>query len=559
MSDQAITALYQESEILFEMASPADDLKDSFGKLIIDPIEVTGEALGKGSYGQVFVVKYKGLRCAGKLFYASVFDVDGENGSSLVQQFSRDCVRAYRIRHPNILQLYGVHFGHATTPTILTELLPLTLSRVLEDYTQIPKHAKLSILLDVATGLHHLHQQDPPIIHGHLSASKVLLTRGLQAKVMMTFTTKTSTHADESVQGDVFSFGDLIIQVSLQKWPILLEDREVETPPQNGSISEIQRREKFLARMGEDDLQALARKCLQDDPHSRPPMTEIIRALESMAARSQPPYTNTLEMLTTINELSLVKDDLSALNKAIEAKEEGLEAWKQQNEALRQELEARDEQLRTRNDEIQSMKQAVQAKDRVTQAYEQALRAKDALMKAKDFELQAKKKELAAKDALLKTANRRIEILEQTPTRRRTSSFSRSRSVDRDELPDQQDAKLYPYVADDSDMVVKRKVRGRRHKTTVISDGLMQYPNPPRRGSQELDPKLASLLARQHQRIEENQPVEAIQELELTHEQKDEDGPLSPHRKPKPTGPTPELQRLLEKRRSHIELSVDDQ
>ena len=60
----------------------------------------------------------------------------------------------------------------------------MSLTNYLEQNKIIPNHIKNSILLDVSHGLLYLHTQTPPILHCDLTASNVLLTSDIKAKIV---------------------------------------------------------------------------------------------------------------------------------------------------------------------------------------------------------------------------------------------------------------------------------------------------------------------------------------------------------------------------------------
>ena len=65
-----------------------------------------------------------------------------------------------QLRHPNIVQFYGVHFkpdsSRNVRPLMIMEKMETSLSTLLETHRSIPNAVKLSILLDVSLGLRYL-------------------------------------------------------------------------------------------------------------------------------------------------------------------------------------------------------------------------------------------------------------------------------------------------------------------------------------------------------------------------------------------------------------------
>ncbi|XP_019858890.1 PREDICTED: trichohyalin-like, partial [Amphimedon queenslandica] len=130
-------------------------------------ITMTEVVLGKGGWGEVKVVHFRGLKVAAKCLYEVIISPYN------IGTFSREMNIASKIRHPNLLQFIG-----ATTEgnaIILTELMPTSLRMELES-GGVAYPAILSISLDVACALNYLHLFKPhPILHRDVSSANVLL------------------------------------------------------------------------------------------------------------------------------------------------------------------------------------------------------------------------------------------------------------------------------------------------------------------------------------------------------------------------------------------------
>ena len=186
----------------------------------------------------------------------------------------------------------------------------------MEKYENIPLNVKLYILDDVCCGLRYLHCRNPPIVHRDLTPNNILLTHSLEAKitdlgvakVMQNNTDpKTMTKApgttdfmppecltDKPVYGlplDVFSYGGVILCTITQVWPQPSSWLQLE--PNTGKrvyLSEIQRRQHYLDIMTgvAADLKPLVISCLDDNPSSRPPVTQVtseIKRIKDLHAR----------------------------------------------------------------------------------------------------------------------------------------------------------------------------------------------------------------------------------------------------------------------------------
>ena len=231
--------------------------------LVLPEIEETGISVGEGSYGRVTEVKVRGLRyvdvlagfryyklqhmlcslrCVGKKLHAVLLEGQPDR---LVDRFVSECLHHSKLRHPNIVQLIGVHYTDPSlsVPTIIMEYLPMSLTQCLDRYPRLPTHVEHSILLDVATGLQYLHGQSPPIMHRDLTPNNILLTGHMQAKITdfgqskilnlspsnkqttapgnMCYTAPEAlvSMPEYTTKVDIFSFAVLILHVATHEWP----------------------------------------------------------------------------------------------------------------------------------------------------------------------------------------------------------------------------------------------------------------------------------------------------------------------------------------------------
>ena len=311
-------------------------------------------------------------RCAGKKLHQTFFsETTHREMQSITARFAEECLTHSKLRHPNIVQLIGVYYTPGSrVPTLVMELMPLSLASALEQYPDIPSHIKNVILLDVSLGLYFLHDRTPPIIHRDLTANNVLLTESMRAKIAdlgiarivninpaqmymrMTATPGTPCYMPPEAfiakpvyeaKLDVFSMGNLIVHVSIQEWPIPLMEMFCPDPDHPGqliAVTEVDRRADYLDRMGKGrPLTALATRCLQNDPRLRPTTSEIVQEMEDAIANNPPPFSNTLEMLRRIKNLDGSVQNLEAGDTNLEAQVKNLEVGNTNLEAQVKNLE----------------------------------------------------------------------------------------------------------------------------------------------------------------------------------------------------------------------------
>ena len=205
-----------------------------------------------GAYGVAFQVSVNGLPCMGKRLHAIlVKGVPEEDKISVEKRFKQECLLLSKLRHPNIVRFIGVSYLTSDTDLVLVmEKLQSDLAAFVRLHKNIPLSIKLSIMLDVSYGLLYLHTQTPPIIHRDLTAPNILLTTDLRAKIAdlgvskvlcnpLTVTKTTApgninymspeTKVENPQYGtgvDVFSFGHLLVHISIEDWPPVYESND---------------------------------------------------------------------------------------------------------------------------------------------------------------------------------------------------------------------------------------------------------------------------------------------------------------------------------------------
>ena len=296
-----------------EVGSPLHQLE----VLPLEHITPQNDELGRGAYGRVFTVDYRGLRCAAKEIHSLLLDgVSLEEKQGIIDNFRRECLHCSLINHQNIVKFIGVYYtGRSDLPIMVMELMDTNVtSFVTKNKSNITLETKLSILHDVSFGLSYLHNRSPPVIHRDLSSNNVLLSKGVlvakisdlgtakmiradskQTKSRLTtapgtlhFMPPEALEEDDPVYGtpvDVFSFGGVALHLFSEEWPTPSGPKK-RNPETNKliALSEAERRQQYLDKMTVEGtkLKEMVMRCLDDDPNQRPTIRQVVHMIISV-------------------------------------------------------------------------------------------------------------------------------------------------------------------------------------------------------------------------------------------------------------------------------------
>ncbi|MED6226524.1 hypothetical protein PIB30_104582 [Stylosanthes scabra] len=263
--------------------------------------------LGQGGFGTVYYGKLRdGRDIAVKRLY--------EHNYRRMEQFMNEIVILARLRHKNLVSLYG----YCTSPH-RSELL--LVYEFVENGTVashihgelLPWHIRMKIAIDTAISLSYLHASD--IIHRDVKTNNILLDNNFCVKVadfgLSRLFPNDVTHVSTAPQGtpgyvdpeyhrcyqltsksDVYSFGVVLVELISSKPAVDMERHTDEInlselaikKIQNGALSELV--DPTLDFDSDDEVKRmivsvaeLAFQCLQRDRELRPTMDEVLKVL----------------------------------------------------------------------------------------------------------------------------------------------------------------------------------------------------------------------------------------------------------------------------------------
>ena len=214
------------------------------------------------------------------------------------------------------------------------ERMDASLTTLLEDCKvgdkQLSLQQKVSILLQVSSGLAYLHQRDPPAVHGDLSANNVLITlailtakisdfgiaRSLQFASQKAFTNTSHLYLPPEVlesacqqsltsEVDTFSYGVLIIHVvNLQL--LRLRPPRIKHPSKKGllSLTEFERRKEDLDLFSVEEsslFMDLIEKCLEFESDDRPNSLALVSNLQEIQSKVGQPQPDDVTVISKVS------------------------------------------------------------------------------------------------------------------------------------------------------------------------------------------------------------------------------------------------------------------
>eukprot|EP00731_Ephydatia_muelleri_P005273 Em0002g1449a len=299
--------------------------------------------------GSLYEVKVCQRTCSAKRLCDVLQEVRGDGASLsdedvaiVAQRFRRECVSLSKLRHPNVLQFIGVHCRGPLDVVMVIEHVYTDLNQCLRAHPNLDSSVKLSVLFDVSCGLLYLHTRDPPVVHRNLTASNVVLSSDLTAKLAdlrMSKVFDLETQVSRLPEGlvymppealsrpptcdvklDVFSFGVLCLYVVNEGFATSDEQETPRTPPHTSAPAvEAAKRQCVLERIGvQHPLYPIITQCLQEEASSRPAMGEMNELLQKLSLQNPRKFKDVLKSVVDLES----RRNLKSLRTQLEDKKE---------------------------------------------------------------------------------------------------------------------------------------------------------------------------------------------------------------------------------------------
>ena len=253
-----------------------------------EEVHISQTILGTGGWGYVARGTFRGQTVAVKCLHRGILSPQNEG------RVRREISIMSQVRHPNLLLLIGaVLTVEGAGPLIVTELLDRSLRSAYEG-GMLEERSKVPVLHDVASALTYLHSHHhTPIIHRDVSSANVLLeairhdrqwkaklsdfgsanlshlatTPAEGAAVYSAPEVSTDNRSRQTVKIDVYSFGVLMCEVCLCRFPP--ERRHFPS-----MLSDVRRTAP--------NMFPLARDCTIHAHQDRPGMREVLQRIDQL-------------------------------------------------------------------------------------------------------------------------------------------------------------------------------------------------------------------------------------------------------------------------------------
>ena len=173
-------------KMCFERAMKNRHLSTYETLLIINPNEILlSRIIGEGSFGRVWSGHWRSNAVAVKEFVFGQTTIGGSSiqKTNIVEEIVGEAGVMACLRHPKILQLYGCSITLQAIWIVSELCIRGSLKMLLMDMSHpLSVHQSLSILIDIADGMHYLHERLPPIIHRDLKSHNIFITETAPGK-----------------------------------------------------------------------------------------------------------------------------------------------------------------------------------------------------------------------------------------------------------------------------------------------------------------------------------------------------------------------------------------
>lgn len=291
----------------------------------IESVQLLSSNVGSGAFSEISQVIWYGSYCAGKKISIS----NSSRSQESDEAFLNYCEIAMTLRHPNLVEFYGVFRPRSACPILVTELMYCSLRHRMNAVAFPPLTfiEKCNIAYSIVCALTYLHSLSPPITHGNLTPDNILLDQQLRTKVSDASLARTLSENQSNMLErykhvgilaymppeadincspaiDIFSFGVVFLEMLCEMYPGPQPDQPSHTQDQSAGgntasalvtenkQTEVERRRFYFNHIGEWPFcSEIIQNCLSDDAELRPTADRIANIFRNKGPewRNNPP------------------------------------------------------------------------------------------------------------------------------------------------------------------------------------------------------------------------------------------------------------------------------
>ena len=336
-----------------------------------------GDIRGKGSYGTVYVADWHGSEVAAKKLHDIFFEssVIPEAKRGILRAFAKELNILFQLKHPNIVQFYGVFkptgsLGPELSPDsyLIQELMWSALDVRNRAQPKLNLRNVVEICLGIASALQYLHDREEPIIHRDLATKNILLSSCGTPKISDLGVAKIVQFGEQStlqtrqpgtelymppevkIEGlsydtsvDVFSFGVIMLEVCIGHDVTASEAFRVGEYGMVRLVPEVDRRKRDFQDLSNHILKPLIMKCLaeRDRRPAAKTIWELLTRVKDSAQYKSTPKTRIVPTMSLESaQPSLNQQSSRALSARCEMLEEKVSVLQGDKQHLERKLDS---------------------------------------------------------------------------------------------------------------------------------------------------------------------------------------------------------------------------
>ncbi|XP_061693175.1 mitogen-activated protein kinase kinase kinase 21 isoform X2 [Syngnathoides biaculeatus] len=355
-------AIYRLPAAIVRERVPASPVQIPFTELVLE------EIIGVGGFGKVYRGTWKGQEVAVK---AARQDPD-EDITATAASVKQEAKLFSMLQHPNIIKLEGVCLDEPNLCLVMEYARGGTLNRALTG-RRIPPHILVNWAVQIARGMHYLHEE-AVVIHRDLKSSNILLLEtienddiGRKTLKITDFglarewhkTTKMSAAgtyswmAPEVIRLSLFSKGSDVWSYGILLWELLTGEvpyRGIDGLAVAYGVA-VNKLTLPIPSTCPEPFARLMEECWDQDPHVRPSFScilEQLSAIEEAVMATMPQDSFHIMQDDWRVEIQEMFDELRTKEKELRSREEDLTRAALQQKSQEEHLKRREQELAER-------------------------------------------------------------------------------------------------------------------------------------------------------------------------------------------------------------------